>query len=298
MKKLVFLFVIGFVMALEAKGTCIVGTEKAKYCGNEMLLEGNVVMESPLGKVFADEAIISSSRFDGSLNGNVVIEAFDGARLSCDRADIDYEKGSAYFYGDDAVYENRGQLILRSKKMRLQLSSLDDSKQEIQSIYASGDVRVDREEQWNLLADQAVYQKEKQEIHLSSKEEESQLFFHDYQGKIYADHAVIELESNRCLLQGNVKLIQREGVLEQYAMADRVEISKNEGKMHFFSGKNQHVLFFDRVNGLQVSAPELVVIRDPVTRKENVRGKGNVRFHFKEDEYERMKLIIANRDYE
>lgn len=296
MKILLCLTALLFVFSVEARGVCIVQTEKAKYCGEQMILEGKVALENPLGKVFADKAILYLADINGRMEGNVVIETFDGAQLKCEYAVIDHDKASAHFSGDHVEYKDGKQLSLRSKQMRLFLTPLKDLKQEIASIHALNEVEIDQDEEWTLLAEEALYHKDKQEVTLSSKEDKEQLFFHDYNGKIYADHATVKLDKHECILTGNVKLIQREGLLEQYATADKVVISKNSGKMHFYSGKTQRVLFFDRVNNLQVSAPELILSRDPVTRQENVKGKGNVRFHFKEEEYERFKLIFANRD--
>ena len=75
----------------------------------------------------------------------------------------------------------------------------------------------------------------------------------------------------------------------QYALADVVEYIPETKEMLLASRENPRVLFFDKVNNIQVSAPSLRVKRDPLTQKESIQGTGDVRFTFVERELEQLK---------
>jgi len=49
------------------------------------------------------------------------------------------------------------------------------------------------------------------------------------------------------------------------------------------------VLFYDKINNLQVSAPEIKMQRDKQTKKQQFQGIGDVRFHFVEKEYQQLR---------
>jgi hypothetical protein len=49
------------------------------------------------------------------------------------------------------------------------------------------------------------------------------------------------------------------------------------------------VLFFDKVNNVQMSAPSLKVRHDSSTQKDSIQGLGDVRFTFIEKELEQLK---------
>ena len=72
--------------------------------------------------------------------------------------------------------------------------------------------------------------------------------------------------------------------LHQYAIADIVEYVPKTMEMSFFSSNNRRVLFFDKVNNIQVSAPALKIKRDAATKKDTIKGMGDVRFSFAENE--------------
>ncbi len=135
-------------------------------------------------------------------------------------------------------------------------------------------------------------------------EEAKQLLFEDGYGRIYADKAKIEydmigLRPKPCkiILCGNVRMhnsykqpLGSETDVQQYALADLVEFYPETRQMRFSSlDPKRRVLFFDRVNNLQMSAPRLSISRGPHQGKETIKGEGDVQFVFREQEVELFK---------
>jgi hypothetical protein len=133
---------------------------------------------------------------------------------------------------------------------------------------------------------------------------DQQIFFEDRNGEIFADKLTLEyayrdgvIVPAKLILEGNVNILNRfaEGTEEnpkdilQYAIADIVEYNPKTLEMSFYSSKNRRVLFFDKVNNIQVSAPALKIKRDAATKKETIKGIGDVRFSFAEHELEQLK---------
>lgn len=129
-----------------------------------------------------------------------------------------------------------------------------------------------------------------------------QVFFKDHLGTIYAnrvsiDYELVEhhLEPKLLILEGHV-IMQNQfssadgenGSLLQYALADRVEFNPKTQDV-VLKGKSKRVLFFDKINNVQVSAPALTIKRDPKTGKDYVKGAGDVRFTFLERELEQLR---------
>lgn len=131
----------------------------------------------------------------------------------------------------------------------------------------------------------------------------SQVYVDDVLGEMYANHVHIKYEvENRqmlpshMLLEGNVRLINRfdghveeSGSILHYALADRVEYDPKEKELILISENGNRVLFFDKINNVQMSAPSLKVRRDASTDKDVIRGQGDVRFTFIDKEFDQMK---------
>jgi hypothetical protein len=162
-------------------------------------------------------------------------------------------------------------------------------------LKCSGQVRVDHE---------------KMESRLTAKPnslgvitEDLQVHFEDAKGEIFADKVLVKydlidgsLAVGKVILAGNVKIYNRLNsaddetvVVLQYILADRVDFTPHTNEMLFRSSKGRRVLFFDKVNNLQVSAPALKIIRDKATSKENIKGIGDVRFSFLESEFDQLR---------
>jgi lipopolysaccharide export system protein LptA len=134
--------------------------------------------------------------------------------------------------------------------------------------------------------------------------ENKQVFFEDAKGEIYADKALIQYRCNdhavipyKVILVGNVRIFNRlnasdddAAAANQYALADRVDFFPSTKEMVFKAAPGHRVLFFDKVNNLEVSAPAVKIIRDRSATKEAVvQGMGDVRFSFLEHEFEQLR---------
>lgn len=133
--------------------------------------------------------------------------------------------------------------------------------------------------------------------------EDKQVVFEDPKGEIFANNALIqysevegEIVPSKIVLAGNVKISNRlvspndaTKTVLQYILADRVEFFPRSKEMILKGTAGRRVLFFDKVNTLQLSAPQLKIIRDKATKKETVQGIGDVRFSFIEPEFEQLR---------
>jgi|688.fasta_scaffold27635_5 hypothetical protein len=130
-----------------------------------------------------------------------------------------------------------------------------------------------------------------------------QIFYKDIMGEIYADNALIRYELSgkqivpkKIILLGHVRLLDHstteygtESPLSKYVLADTLEYDPDTKEAFFTADKGQRVLLYSKANNLQVSAQALKIKRDQVTRKDSIKGVGNVRFNFIEHEFEQLK---------
>lgn len=126
--------------------------------------------------------------------------------------------------------------------------------------------------------------------------DEGQIHFQDTVGEIYADLATIEysvepsIAPQKIVLTGNVRIYNHANAEQaQYALADYVEFIPVTKEMIFAANGKNRVLFFDKINQLQVSAPKLLLKREEGSKKESIKGYGDVRFNFVEKEFEQLR---------
>jgi hypothetical protein len=140
-----------------------------------------------------------------------------------------------------------------------------------------------------------IVDKKNHRITLTNNESnpEKQIFYFDGLGRAFANHVVLEytesMEPNKLSLAGGVKIMNREGVLTQYIMADRAEYLFDSLQMLITADKGNRVILFDRPNNLQVSAPGLKITKNQETKKESIQGIGDVRFQLVEEELELLR---------
>lgn len=138
-------------------------------------------------------------------------------------------------------------------------------------------------------------------------QEVNQISYNDTRGEMHADKALVEYE----VLDKNIvpKMITLEGHVRMknnhadnpaeepqqlsYALADKVEYNPATKEVLFQANRGGRVLFFDQANNLQVSAPALRIKRDAVTKKDSIKGIGNVRFSFIQHEFEQLKQSFS-----
>ncbi|NGX57789.1 MAG: hypothetical protein K940chlam3_00685 [Chlamydiae bacterium] len=176
----------------------------------------------------------------------------------------------------------------------------------IKKVVAKGEVRFDHSDEEHSLGGfgkMVLDYQEKKLVITSPKDKNGftspsqQAFFKDSVGKIYADSFEItyELEKNQVkpidvLIKGNVRMQNQyipdttiREILEQYAIADVVKYSPSTNKMILKASRGNRVLYYDKTKGIQVSAPGLFIVRGS-NDEFKVRGKGNVRLKFTQNE--------------
>jgi hypothetical protein len=128
-----------------------------------------------------------------------------------------------------------------------------------------------------------------------------QIRYRDRVGEVQADEASIhyqlvnsELEVEHITIQGNVYIVNHapfdpndQTPVLQYAKADRVDFYPQDQLM-ILTGEGRRVLFFDKLNNIQVSAPAIRMCRDKVTGKDSFQGVGDVRMRLIGQEMESL----------
>ena len=189
-----------------------------------------------------------------------------------------------------------GQKTLRSIKapQKVQVSYQDMLKGRAHKIICPGSLTIDHERQEIILQGSSDQ---------SGKEEIQQVYIEDAMGEMYADYIKMnyswenrQFTPKNILLEGHVRLlnrfdghIQESGSVLHYALADRMDYFPKEQEIILAGSKDTRVLFFDKVNNVQMSAPSLKVKRDAETGKNFIQGLGDVRFTFMERELEQLK---------
>ena len=189
-----------------------------------------------------------------------------------------------------------GKKTLRAIKapQNVQVSYQDVQKDRAHKIICPGTFTIDHERHAIMLRGAAD---------LSGKEEIQQVYIEDVMGEMYADSIQMnyiwenrQFTPTNVLLEGHVRLlnrfdghIQESGSVLHYALADRMDYFPKEQEIILTGTKDTRVLFFDKVNNVQMSAPALKIKRDAITAKDCIQGLGDVRFTFMERELEQLK---------
>lgn len=190
-------------------------------------------------------------------------------------------------------------------------------KKQLQKIAAQGKTELCHLEglkpgcHWLICQGQVLIDHEAKKARLSSDQntqgqvpEGKQVFYHDQLGQVQADLVTIEYQEMagkwvpvKFILEGNVYVVDHKGLNQgnqagqiplHYVLADYVEYTPHNKEMYFSSKSGRRVLFYDKINQLQVSAPALKITRDQVTKKEAIQGIGDVRFHFLNSELKQL----------
>jgi len=176
-----------------------------------------------------------------------------------------------------------------------QVSYTDFQKKQVHKVNCPGPFNIDHERQEMLL--QGLLNS------VGQRDEEQQVFLDDVQGEMYADQVLIQYTwinrqfvPEKIILEGNVRLMNRfngheeeSGGVLHHVLADRVDYFPKKREMLLTGFDGRRVLFFDKSNNVQMSAPSLKVQNDPITQKAAVQGFGDVRFTFIEKELEQLK---------
>lgn len=179
------------------------------------------------------------------------------------------------------------------------LAYIDEEKKLVHTLTSYGKVTVDHEHLKTTI--------ESPVDEANKVKEGMQIYFNDLLGEIYADHAVVDYQEiegkvkiDRLTLEGNVRILNRSSVnpeeseaFLQYALADVVEFYPNTNEMMMKASDNKRVLFYDKVNQLEISAPGVKIKRDMITKKESIQGIGDARFSLVDEELEKLKTHFS-----
>ena len=129
-----------------------------------------------------------------------------------------------------------------------------------------------------------------------------QVFLEDARGHVYADKATIHYSLDKAVLQvvleGDVQVQNVQSEKPQYALADILEYCPATQEMTLKAKAGNRVLLYDQAKDLQISAPGILLKRDPITQKETVKGLGDVRFSLVKEEFSelRKKFSLKNQE--
>lgn len=217
------------------------------------------------------------------LKGQVEVNQNNALRISTDRE----------FSISQAMENGKRTLRFFHSPENTFLSYVDLQKGNTHKIHCPGPLNINHETQLMTL----------EGLKSSENVQGRQVQIDDVLGEMHADHVHFnykwenqQLVPGKIVLEGQVRLINRfDGHLEEsgsilhYALADRVEYFPEQRELILNGTDGQRVLFFDKVNNVQMSAPSLKVRHDPATNKESIQGLGDVRFTFIEKELDQIK---------
>lgn len=223
------------------------------------------------------------------------------------------------FFADIVIWDEEKNILTLQGKIRINqnhfVSLLNDervvfhyNKKELHKISASGHTEMNRFldnglTSYNLISDGEVSidNKEKKIIIEKSK---NQIQYSDHLGSIFGDRLVLSYKEqgknhlpDQVSLEGNVRLI---GTMlggdannsipnSQYALADELKYSCEKKEMKLISHNKKRVLFYDKINNMQISAPGILYSKGKTIDKDVIKGLGDVRFRFMEQEFDHLK---------
>lgn len=145
---------------------------------------------------------------------------------------------------------------------------------------------------------------------LQKEHSDSPIHFEDPDKEVYANNLILEYESRgetcqlkRIRLFGEVQVRTWETndagqILSQYALADQMTYTHEKQHLQLEAEKNSRVLYFDEIHNTQMSAPTVTILKNPESGKPQIRGDGEVRFIFKEEEVLKFKNHFSMRAHE
>lgn len=147
----------------------------------------------------------------------------------------------------------------------------------------------------------AVYNAETGRLVIEKEGAGNKVHLLDKYGEIFSDRTVVvfgkgDLTSRveKIELFGGVGIVNRmygsgAGEAAQFLLADEAIIEPLTDSVHLKAKRGKRVLIMDRVNRLQLSAESLQVKRGTDKQPFSIKGGGDVRFSFKEEELSELK---------
>lgn len=233
--------------------------------------------------------------------------------FSCGTMNLNEAKDILILSDDVAICSNGIGKLTNPREIRIYRQLLNGKKQ-ISLIESIGESRLDYKDEKNnsdyvlITHEKFTLDPQKNQAHFASPRDDSgnvvsdkQVHFIDPSFEIFADDAFInykevdkKMSPTNIFLIGNVCLIGKasddaEAKYVKFAIADRVDYDIPTQEMIFSSENKKRVLFFDKTNNLQISAPSVKVKRNLTTKKDAIQGIGDVRFSFIDKEFNQLK---------
>lgn len=284
----------GFCQARHSKGDWI--------CAKTMIIANGkreIVFTAPYGAIRTSYADLHEEKITFTASSLLWANSRDLLTLT---GDVNIEQqGLRQWQTNDKAHiycrqkEGRRQLSVIESFGNTTLTHINSSKQQLHQINCYDKVSLDHE---NCCVTMSSPQASDGLI-----PKEKQVFFHDKKGEIRADSLKMHYSqiNDKCImtklhLEGNVSLFDYKASdtltsndFLHYAIADRVTYTPASEELYLEAYKNKRVLFYDKINNLQISAPALKIKRDSITQKESIKGIGDVRMSFIESELQQLK---------
>lgn len=147
----------------------------------------------------------------------------------------------------------------------------------------------------------AEYSANENKLTIDSVQGSKQIHIVDRFGQIFSNKAVFLLDAESKLFEvenitllGNVSLINKmystkEQEASQFILADKALIGIKQESACLTADKGKRVLIMDKLNRMQVSAPSITIKRSEGIIPFSIKGTGDVRFSFKDDELKEIK---------
>lgn len=129
---------------------------------------------------------------------------------------------------------------------------------------------------------------------------DKQLYYQEEEIAIFADHAALEysiteetLQPSLLTLKGNIRLFSHDFEKPpRCGIADRLTYSLTTRTLILSANPGKKVLFWDETEGMHLSAPEVHITFDPVTKQQSIKGIGAVQFAFSPEEQSKLQQIF------
>jgi hypothetical protein len=132
---------------------------------------------------------------------------------------------------------------------------------------------------------------------------DQEIHYHDHLGHVFSRELFVDLVPDsstwapqKVFAHGDVKLLSGAIIVDgelkgatQYVLADSMALDPHAKTLVMKSDRGKRVLYCDRTNHVQMSAPKLVMKEDPGLERPTVKGFGDVRFSLMEQELEQIK---------
>lgn len=167
-----------------------------------------------------------------------------------------------------------------------------DSEDHTHKLYCHGPVTIDREHLNATLNSPLID---------GSVPEVEQIYYEDEKLGVYSDNASLEYSLHENSLQpaslsliGNIRLFSLDpSQKRRCAVADRLNYSPTTRTLILYANPGKKVLYWDEEDSIHVSAHEVHITQDPNTKKEAVKGLGNVQFAFSFEENNLLQKVFS-----